>query len=292
MKYISPIKDNMEKLSQKITFGAIHNLPIFDGTPIFEEEWDLLIILDGCRPDALSTIKTEFEFLPDRISTRRSIASASEPWMKQNFSSDYREQLEHTAYISANPNTNKITSSNLFCYFDEVWQAHFDSEKGTVPPRPVTDNGINAAREEVAENYILHYMQPHFPSIPKPLGFGFQTDDSGDQTWIWDQGRPEHLAHEEIWQSYIENLRYVLSDVKLLLNNFDANTAVITADHGNAFGEWGVWGHPRNRPIGALRKVPWVKIETIDTGIYSPDNNKAESDSTALDDQLRALGYQ
>lgn len=33
------------------------------------------------------------------------------------------------------------------------------------------------------------------------------------------------------------NVRYVLNDVKLLLNNFDAETVVISSDHGDAFGE-------------------------------------------------------
>ena len=36
---------------------------------------------------------------------------------------------------------------------------------------------------------------------------------------------------------------YVLNDIGILLDNLDAERVVITADHGEAFGEYGILGH-------------------------------------------------
>jgi hypothetical protein len=53
---------------------------------------------------------------------------------------------------------------------------------------------------------------------------------------------------EEIWESYIENLRYVLDHVEVLLENVDAEEVAISADHGNAKGEWGCLRTPGWNP--------------------------------------------
>lgn len=55
---------------------------------------------------------------------------------------------------------------------------------------------------------------------------------------------------EEIRNSYVANLRYVLKHVDPLLENVDADDIVISADHGNAKGERSAYKHPLGVPIG------------------------------------------
>jgi hypothetical protein len=92
--------------------------------------------------------------------------------------------------------------------------------------------------------------------------------------------------------AYYDELRMVLDDVEVLLSNVDAETAVITADHGEAMGEYGIYGHARGVAINALRVVPWAKTTAVDTGEYEPKETridvKAEGGQT---DRLRDLGY-
>jgi hypothetical protein len=53
------------------------------------------------------------------------------------------------------------------------------------------------------------------------------------------------LTYDEVWHAYRENCRHVLASVAVLLRNYDAETAVITADHANAFGKRGYTGTPK-----------------------------------------------
>ena len=63
----------------------------------------------------------------------------------------------------------------------------------------------------------------------------------------------------------------MLDDVEQLLDNIDADRVVISANHGEAFGEYGVYG----RPIGALhpyvRNVPWAITTASGSGTYTPE---------------------
>jgi hypothetical protein len=81
--------------------------------------------------------------------------------------------------------------------------------------------------------------------------------------------------------------------IELLLENLDAGTVVISADHGNAMGQWGQYGHPDGVPIAPLRNVPWVETTATDTGRYDPDSVE-DRESTTTDEvhsRLNDLGY-
>ena len=39
------------------------------GTSVYEEDWDVLIVLDACRPDVLEHLAQEYTFLPETVST-------------------------------------------------------------------------------------------------------------------------------------------------------------------------------------------------------------------------------
>ena len=59
---------------------------------------------------------------------------------------------------------------------------------------------------------------------------------------------------------YEDNLRKVMESVSRLMNELEGKT-VITADHGEAFGEAGIIGHHSGTHIPALIEVPWLVIE-------------------------------
>lgn len=59
---------------------------------------------------------------------------------------------------------------------------------------------------------------------------------------------------------YEENLRLVLEHVRDLINELDGKV-VVTSDHGEAFGEQGVWEHHVETHIPSLIEVPWLEVE-------------------------------
>ncbi len=59
---------------------------------------------------------------------------------------------------------------------------------------------------------------------------------------------------------YEENLRIALESVADLIPELDGKV-IVTADHGEAFGEEGVWEHHIETYIPALMEVPWLEVE-------------------------------
>ncbi|HKJ59134.1 MAG TPA: hypothetical protein VKA37_07895, partial [Halobacteriales archaeon] len=61
---------------------------------------------------------------------------------------------------------------------------------------------------------------------------------------------------------YAENLRIVLEAVGELVSELSGRV-VVTADHGEAFGEEGVWEHHVETHIPALVEVPWLEVDGV-----------------------------
>ncbi|MDL0136572.1 sulfatase-like hydrolase/transferase [Halobacterium salinarum] len=261
--------------------------PLFEpGINIYERDWDLLIVLDACRVDAMEEVADSYSFLAD-VNTHRSTASTSGEWMRTSFTEEHEQEVRNTVYVSANQHSSEV-EAHPFLNFEDVYNYGWDSEHGTVLADTVTDVAIEAGRESAGsrQRMIVHYMQPHFPSIPKPIGHGNKFDN------VWKGLMIGRGDRDEIWKSYIENLRYVLDHVEGLLENIDAGTVAITADHGNAMGEWGVYDHPLGVPIDCVKTVPWCTTSASDERTRTPSVTKSESEvETAVDDRLESLGY-
>lgn len=264
------------------------------GMPIYGQDWDVLVVLDACRPDTLEEVSEGYDFVPSTVDTVYSLGSSSWPWMSRNFTAEFGSEMAETAYIVGNPFSSEYLSEDEFGLLDEVWRYAWDDEIGTIRARALTDRAIQVARSEAPERLIVHYMQPHFPSVPKYLGYATDLERWGTH-WDspWKDASNGKVERAELVEAYRANLRYVLDDVELLIQNVDAERVVITADHGNAFGEWGVWGHPQE-PLPVLRRVPWVVTQAQDTGEYIPDTEYEQGidiDEGDRDERLRALGY-
>ena len=260
--------------------------PLFEeGTNIYEKEWDLLIVLDACRVDAMEKVVGEYSFLsgPGR---HRSTGSTSGEWMRTSFTDKYKDEIENTVYVTANPHSSEVESLP-FLAFEDVYNYGWDSEIGTVPADTVTDIAIKSGRQHAdsRERMVVHYMQPHFPSIPDPIGHGDKFDN------VWKGLMIGRGDEDEIWNCYIENLRYVLDYVEVLLENIDADTVAITADHGNAKGEWGVYDHPLGVPIDCVKTVPWCRTTATDEDTRTPSSRKSDEVEKTVNDRLKSLGY-
>lgn len=265
---------------------SLFNKTIYDfGTPIFDLEWDVLVVLDACRVDLLQAVADDYEFLPDNINHVNSVASATYEWMPKNFNDEYRGEMSKTAHITANPYSSEFLEGQDWLVLRELWRQH-TTDINTVPPDVVTDHAISTHRSLHPEQMIIHYLQPHEP---------FRKFDSVEDEWfqgVWDQVRHGKLSPETVREAYQDNLCWVLDELNTLLKNIDGEV-VITSDHGNAMGEWGFWGHPAYVPIPELRRVPWVEIEAEDMQTYTPDvlSEDEKNEKVDREELLESLGY-
>ncbi|MCT9097030.1 hypothetical protein [Haloarchaeobius sp. HME9146] len=268
-----------------------------DSTNVFEEEWDVLVLLDCARPEFISEVEDEYEFLESGASesTLVSVGSSSEHWLENTFVDTYADEISETAYVTANPNSERTVSSSQFALLDEVWRDEWDPDLQTIPAEAVTDRAIEAARENDFDRLILHYMQPHPPFVPDMDIDAMRVtppdkEEAGSN--MRDLVLKDGYEPSTLWDAHVENLRYVLDSLEVLLRSLDADSVIISADHGQAFGSWGLYGHPSRVPLPALYTVPWVEVSATDTGEYVPDpERRATQRDEDLDSKLEALGY-
>jgi hypothetical protein len=279
------------------------------GTPIYETDWDLLVVLDACRWDLLAEVADEYAFLDGEWTY--SVGSSSAEWMRKNFAPEYADEAARTAHVTANPYSERLLSAEDFRLLDEVWRDRWDESVRTIPAAGVTERAIDAGRTTDADRLIAHYMQPHHPFVPDPMDDGLPRNEFGSTPWdsVWHRLRRGAVDRDRVWDAYRDNLRYVLDQVETLLENVDAERAVITADHGNLLGEFGLYAHPDYVPLPALKRVPWSVTTAEDRRTADPDidgdrvtetdasnpdadaTTDAAADDVSVADRLEHLGY-
>ncbi|WP_143825075.1 hypothetical protein [Natrinema ejinorense] len=282
----------------------------FADETVFEREWDVLVLLDACRVDLLAEVAPEYDWLPSPEAVDAaaidSVAGSSKEWMRRTFTPADREGLENTAYVTGNPfSAAALGDDHPLGLLDEVWRYAWDDDLGSIRPEPITDRAIAVCREGDYDRVIVHYMQPHVPFLDRPdLHAGYRPEYWGSPDSVvdpaetgldvWGRVRRGELARDVVWEAYADNLRTGLGSVATLRRNVDG-TLALSADHGNAMGELGIWGHP-DTPVSSIRRVPWVELEARDEGTTVPtlDPESAADERTVdadVQDRLASLGY-
>jgi hypothetical protein len=268
-----------------------------DPDPVLDADWDLLVVLDACRADLYETVVAEGEY--DGLEageTRISPGSSTTEWLRAVFGTASDGVVGSIGYVSGNPYTGRLLDPERFGVLEEVWRYAWDDELGTIRPRNVTDRAIAVGREHDVDRLVVHYMQPHFPSVVDPQDGGVSLATFGDeQMAVWKDLRYGWRDVPSVWEHYRRNLEVVLGEVEVLLTNVDADRAVVTADHGNAFGEKHIYGHPSSVDLPCLREVPWCVTTATDYGAHQPaireNPSETETPDDPIDDRLRSLGY-
>jgi len=289
------------------------------GTNVFSEDWDLLLILDCCRVDGIKAVANEYDFITE-VDSRTSVGSATSEWVSQTFHSKYRDEVASTAYLSGNGHSRKVLEEGFepeynrnagfaptawgtvdaseLGYLEHVWEYanYFESGAGKayVDPQLMTDRAIEFCRNQ-ADNYdrvILHYIPPHPPYIGHAHRDG--RDELHDYEWSpWSFMR-DGGSFDTVWDIYLSEVRSSLNAIEVLLSNVDAEKVVISADHGEAMGEYGLYSHPEGAIHPKVKRVPWVETTATDERTREPDvisNVKETTERADLEDHLQALGY-
>lgn len=220
--------------------------PEGDRFRVVEKDWDVLIILDACRYDYYSQLFPDSE-------KRVTYASHSREYFKKNYSTgDYSDVV----YISANghltpENFRKATGRDIDEVFHSVHHLALDSwddESGTVPPKAVVERALKAEENHPAERKVVHFMQPHDPYIHVEEPWGFQDFIDSDRTL------------QELRETYRQSIEHLVPFIEELKENMSGKI-VVTGDHGDFLGEYGMYAHPYGIDAKELREVPWHVIK-------------------------------
>lgn len=230
---------------------AKRKIPKIDSEPepIYEKEWDNLIILDACRCDTYREVVN-----PD-AECRTTVESHSRGFIRETFS---EKDWSDTVLITANPFYNseefqKLTGRTLEDTFETVFHVYdtdWNDEEGTVMPGKMVEKAATAEKLFPEKRKIIHFMQPHFPFINSDFEENSFLDTlNSEKENVWQRAEKGELT----------NLKIAYEEVNSLKENLSGKT-VVTADHGNLLGEDGFYSHPGGSNLIPLRKVPWDVI--------------------------------
>ncbi|MDQ2072346.1 sulfatase-like hydrolase/transferase [Haloarcula sp. H-GB4] len=265
----------------------------------------------------MRTVAPEYEFI-DEVEAVYSVGSTSKEWMVNTFTEEHRTQINRTTQISSNAWVDSVLTEDVdfgfwsptrgsfleshpifanlmsrptltkddFAEFKSL--SHLNEEYGVVPAETVTDHAIDTGRKSSPEKMLVHYMQPHAPYLRNTTQNGQEITSTEKDPFgeLRSQGNKA-----EIFELYLDNLRYVLDSVELLLNNLDRERVLITADHGELFGEFGISNHIAGVPHPNLKKVPLVETSATDNQTYVPDTSDEVIQDSSVEDRLADLGY-
>ncbi|WP_458206679.1 hypothetical protein [Haladaptatus sp. NG-SE-30] len=267
------------------------------GVAVMEEDWDNLLILDGCRYD-LYEDRTSIE---GNLQRRTSRGSESWEFMQGNFVDG---SFHDTVYVTANPHAYKL-DDDVFYRIVNLLEEDWDSELKTVLPEDVAQAARETHERYPNKRLLIHFMQPHFPFIGETgrrIDQGgivmHRDDESVDDLMIWGKLMYGFIDKETVWQAYRENLDLVLSTVSELLPDIPGRS-IITSDHGNLVGErlWPIptrgYGHPSGITAPELVEVPWhvVPAEERRTIESEMPTKHERLSASKVEDRLRNLGY-
>lgn len=280
------------------------------GTNVYSRNWDVLIVLDTARNDAMREVAPNFNFI-DSVNSIRSIGSTSSEWIAKTFVTEYQKAIEETILVSANPHVQytlydrqfpehdkaaylsytawETVTADQLELIDQPWKYATNDQYDHVLPKDMTERAVSLYREHEPERMIVHYMQPHRPHIAQAYMENRElTDVERDPfTYLKNGG-----DWKRIFSNHVADLEFVLErGVKPLLRNIDADTVVITADHGDGFGENWCYSHIAGDPRKQVRRVPWVVTKATDHGEVEPTLSPPESVQDDTEDRLKALGY-
>ncbi|MCT9098188.1 hypothetical protein [Haloarchaeobius sp. HME9146] len=262
------------------------------GVKLMTRDWDNLLILDACRYDLFAECNT----LPGELSKVTSAGSHTVEFLHSNFDG---HEFPDTVYVTATPQFEKEGMADRFAHVEHVWRDAWDKELRTIPPEAVAERTLEVAELFPNKRLISHFVQPHYPFIGE-TGRGLEQNikaktgiepDERDDNSIWDHLEARNIDEGTIRKAYRENLNLVLPVIKGLKNDLRGKT-VVTSDHGNCFGRWGIYGHPSHKFVEELVDVPWLELPFSERRqIVDGEVSESEDVGSSVEERLRDLGY-
>jgi len=267
-------------------------------------DWDILIIVDGCRYDVFKEEYTKV--LGNNNGTLEMVLSrhiGTESWVCGNFSGrNCGDIIYLTPVVKFKEWLSTWQNKHTFLHVEEVWKKKWNADYGTLLPEDMTDTAFEFLDKYPSKKFIVHYIQPHWPYIYNGgrRGLAWELHPDGKvikkkaslkrvlsiwaeeimpQEIIWRIGNIFGLipkydigylwcmgGRDKIMEGYREDLKRALYSIKKIIDKYPNKKIVITADHGEEFGDekkriYRTAGLVRIRPkTRHVAEVPWYVV--------------------------------
>lgn len=234
-------------------------------------EWDTLIVLDACRHDSFCSV-----FRP--VPAAYSPGSDTHQWAYRNFVGRRAGDMSDVLLVTASPMLTRGYFEMQRWDFPfrgsvDVWRDGWSDEFNTVLPKQVFDAAL---RESDSSRIIVHFMQPHAPFLPTGAdeaggvgGVDFRELRSEAIVrrfrTVWDSLEAGQTRVADAKAGYLRNVMVAVKWALRLLQEREGKT-IVTSDHGNLFGEYGLFGHPRGLYVPELLRVPLFEMDSKAVG--------------------------
>jgi len=259
----------LEKLFQKnlrkpyeLILPALSVFTRGDYNLLEEDVWDYIVVLDACRYDTFAENNT----IKGELSKKYSIASATMEWAKRAIKHSCKDiiLINSNPYLS-NLKLYEITGITKPFYKNvKAWDIGWDDELDTVPPWAMIEIAKKRLKKFPDKKFIFWFNQPHHPFLfSNGEGYTYLGKNEMKRTEvksIWSLLSANRIDIDIAKVAYAENLVIALKEVKDLIEYLEGKI-IITSDHGNCFGELGLFGHPQLVHIPPLIEVPYLIVE-------------------------------
>ena len=257
--YMMDLKENvfnhslLQKLNRFLRRGLYMRFVDPGPTDIFDhqDEWDICCVLDACRYDVFSKVNTIEGQLKEVVSVGYNTAN----WSAQVIGGEHRD----TIFVSANAWHSRYHTQEKLrkTFFKHVtpWKDKWNEDLRTVLPDEMTNLGIELRKKYPQKKLILFYIQPHDPFIAD----GHGNIMSKTYAWMRDY-RERGVPMGEMKRHYENNLKFVLTSIERLVANVSGRI-LVTADHGEGLGEFGVLYSHKGGWLPTNLKIPWFLTE-------------------------------
>lgn len=237
-------------------------------TPIYELDFDTLVILDACRLDLMKDLYGYNKEI--NIQSRTTVGSHTRDFIEKTFTS---VNMKDTVVVTANPHYHNVVFKDVTGrrreeVFEEVFDVFLDGTNlnDSIKAENVVKKAKKAKRLYPNKKLLVHMMQPHHPFIGSNYGFkgvkGFKYFFEKKRTPnVWSKAERGLVDESKLWRAYKENLEYGWNEGVVKINELVEGKTVVTSDHGNMFGENGLYGHLAKLKNKYIRKVPLIEME-------------------------------
>lgn len=246
--------------------------------------WDVLVVLDACRLDALRMVADW------PVESAVSPGSCTPEWLSAVADHGIFNDVH---ILAGNPQYGKVKVDFGQESLERCWEDHWDERLQTTLPEPMLETATETAAN-VSEGVVVHLQPPHWPYVAR---LGEKWSLAYRNLGPWEKNGEKIISLQVAMQRGLINIskarRAYYASVQSIwevLRGYLAEWAdsgyhvIVTADHGETFGrirEFGFYEHPCGCRISPLVDVPWIEIY--------PQADQIEKET--IKNRLSALGY-
>ncbi|OKY77392.1 MAG: Arylsulfatase A family enzyme [Candidatus Methanohalarchaeum thermophilum] len=180
------------------------------------------------------------------------MGSNTAEWVIRNFKGAFGKDI---VYVCGNPVVNhklrnRLNQPTLFYHIENVWDYGWNKELGMVDPEAMIEKTQELKKQYPKKKFIIHFLQPHHPYL-------FEDNEKEVSPLTISSSKDKEIAKK----AYKKTSKLVLDKLQKLTDEFNNEKTIITADHGECFGEYKIYGHPFGVYTPKLVEVPWFEVK-------------------------------